>query len=272
MASTDKAERARQLLEESVADLASSEGWTRYLESRSRFHSYSFGNVMLIGWQRPDASLVAGYRRWQELGRQVRKGEGGITILAPMVRKQDRGDGAEPDRVVTGFRAVSVFDVAQTDGEPVPEPPVRLLTGDGPEGLEVALTAHADAEGLDVVTGPMAGAANGDIDRASHTITVGDHLEPAARCKTLAHELGHWHDLGPGAVVSDRAGAEIVAESVAFVVGQAAGFDTSDYSAGYVLTWAGGNVEVLKAAAESIDRASRPILAALERESKAVAA
>src|SRR5690349_10560235 len=88
-AGTDKAERSRQLLESSVADLASSEGWTRYLESRSRFHSYSFGNVLLIAWQRPGATQVAGYRKWQEMGRQVRKGERGISILAPMVRKVD---------------------------------------------------------------------------------------------------------------------------------------------------------------------------------------
>jgi hypothetical protein len=263
MADTGKAERARQLLESSVADLASSEGWTRYLESRSRFHSYSFGNVLLIARQRPGATQVAGYKAWQGMGRQVRNGERGISILAPMVRKVDHDDG-EPDRVVTGFRVVSVFDVSQTDGEPIPEPPCQVLSGEGPEGLEAALVVHAESEGLTVETVPMDGP-NGEIDRAGRAITVADRLRPAARCKTLAHELGHWHDLGTG-LVTDRAGAEIVAESVAFVVGQAAGLDTSDYSAGYVLTWADGNVDVLKAAAERIDRAARPILAALERE------
>src|SRR5437899_9904124 len=103
MASTEKTQRARQLLEESVADLATSQGWTRYLESRSRFHAYSFGNIMLTGLQRPGATQVAGYKAWQGMGRQVRKGERGISILAPMVRKVDRDDN-EPDRVVTGFR------------------------------------------------------------------------------------------------------------------------------------------------------------------------
>jgi N-terminal domain of anti-restriction factor ArdC len=271
MASTEKTERARQLLEESVADLATSEGWTRYLESRSRFHDYSFGNVMLIGLQRPGATQVAGYKAWQSMGRQVRKGERGISILAPMVRKVDRDDETESDRVVTGFRVVSVFDVSQTDGEPIPEPPCRLLTGNGPHGLEAALMTHAGAEGLTVETGPMGGGANGEIDRDGRTILVGDHLGPAARCKTLAHELGHWHDLGSG-MVTDRAAAEIVAEAVAFVVGQAAGLDTSDYSAGYVLTWARGNVDVLKAAAERIDKAAGPILTALEHTPEAVAA
>jgi hypothetical protein len=265
MADTGKAERARQLLESSVADLASSEGWTRYLESRSRFHSYSFGNVVLIAWQRPGATQVAGYKAWQGMGRQVRKGERGISILAPMVRKVDHDDGSDPDRVVTGFRVVSVFDVAQTDGEPIAEPPCKILSGEGPEGLEAALVAHAAAEGLTVETVPMDGP-NGEIDRPRRTITVADRLGQAARCKTLAHELAHWHDLGPGEMVTDRAGAEIVAESVAFVVGQAAGLDTSEYSAGYVLTWADGNVDTLKDAAGRIDRAARPILAALERE------
>jgi hypothetical protein len=267
MAHTDKAERARQLLESSVADLAASEGWTRYLESRSRFHSYSFGNVLLIAWQRPGATQVAGYKAWQGMGRQVRKGERGISILAPMVRKVDHDDGSDPDRVVTGFRVVSVFDVSQTDGESIPEPPCKVLGGEGPEGLEAALVAHAHSEGLTVTTARMDGP-NGEIDRTARTITVADRLGPAARCKTLAHELGHWHDLGTG-MVTDRAGAEIVAESVAFVVGQAAGLDTSDYSAGYVLTWADGNVDTLKEAAERIDRAARPILAALETETVA---
>jgi hypothetical protein len=151
----DRVERARQLLEESVADLATSEGWTRCLESRSRFHAYSFGNVMLIGLQRPGATQVAGYKAWQGMGRQVRKGERGISILAPMVRKVEHDDEAEPDRVVAGFRVVSLFDVSQTDGEPIPEPPCHVLTGDGPDGLEAALMAHAAAERLTVETGPM---------------------------------------------------------------------------------------------------------------------
>ena len=146
------------------------------------------------------------------------------------------------------------------------------MTGDGPQGLEAALLAHAAAEGLTVDTETIRGGANGFIDRAGRRIAVGDQLDGAARCKTLAHELAHWHDLGADRSTvgeADRAAAEIVAEAVAFVVGNTAGLDTSDYSAGYVLEWARGNVDVLKAAAESIDRAARPILASLEREAVA---
>ena len=129
----------------------------------------------------------------------------------------------------------------------------------------MALQDLADAEHLTVTTEDMRDGMNGELDRESWTITLGTHLfetgSPAARIKTLTHELAHWYDLGADAAMYDRHEAEIVAEAVAYVVGQRLGLDTSSYSAGYVASWAGGDSQKLQKLAERIDKAARPILA-----------
>src|SRR5438876_3278169 len=122
---------ARERLAEAVERMADSETFAAWLRARAAFHDYSFANVCLIISQRPDASRVAGYKTWQRLGRQVRKGEHGIRILAPcVVKRQTDQREEEPARF---FRAVSVFDVAQTDGEPLPELEYRSLEGECPD-------------------------------------------------------------------------------------------------------------------------------------------
>jgi len=273
MATTDSTARtdvARERLVDAVDALVSSDGWKAWLDSRARFHAYSFGNTMLIGFQCPDATLVAGFKAWQGMGRQVRKGEKGIAILAPMVRKVKSAEGESVEigddsgRRVVGFRTVYVFDVAQTDGDALPEAPVSLPVG-GRQADYMALQDLAEAEHLTVTTDDMSGGKNGELNRETWTITLGTHLfetgTPAARIKTLTHELAHWFDLGPGASVMERDAAEIVAEAVAYIVGQRLGLDTSSYSAGYVASWAGGDSQKLQKLAERIDKAARPILA-----------
>jgi antirestriction protein ArdC len=212
--------------------------------------------------QRRGATLVAGYRKWQELGRQVRKGERGIAIFAPIVRKVETHDGDA--ETVVRFRILHVFDVAQTDGEPLPEP-CKMLEAGGDQADYMRILDHAHAQGLTVDVDDIAGGANGYIRRDGQRIVIGAHCfetgTQAQRIKTLAHELGHWHDLGPDESGRyERDAAEIVAESVAYVVGHALGLDTSDYSAGYVLTWADGDVDKRRDLAERIDKAARPIL------------
>src|SRR5712691_8001600 len=118
MGTREEASEARERLAEAVEKLADSDMFAAWLRARAAFHSYSFGNVCLIVSQRPDASRVAGYRAWQALGRQVRKGERAIKILAPCVRKVEDKETGEQARRVVAFRAVNVFDVSQTEGEP----------------------------------------------------------------------------------------------------------------------------------------------------------
>jgi antirestriction protein ArdC len=270
---TARTDVARERLAEAVDALVSSDGWKQWLDSRARFHTYSIGNSMLIGFQRPDASLVAGFKTWQSMGRQVRKGEKGIAILAPIVRKVDANapseDASEDSsgRRVVGFRTVYVFDVAQTDGDALPEAPVSLPVGGRQEDY-MRLQDLAEKEGLSVTVDDMTGGKNGELNRASEVITLGTHLfetgTAAARIKTLTHELAHWYDLGADAAIYDRHEAEIVAEAVAYVVGQRLGLDTSSYSAGYVASWAGGDSQKLHAVAERIDKAARSILAVFD--------
>lgn len=268
---TCKVDVGRERFAAAIDALVSSERWTAWLESRARFHDYSFGNVMLIAFQRPDATQVAGYKAWQSMGRQVRKGEKGIAILAPIVRRVKDEDGEtrevrdDSGRRVVGFRTVYVFDVAQTDGEELPEAPCRRLEGDsGLTDAADALAGHARAEGLEVARETVPGSANGYIDRSGRCVVIDAGLSRDQSLKTLVHELAHWHDLGPETALYSRPDAEIVAESTAYVVGHAIGLDTSEYSAGYVAAWAGGDATKLHALAERIDKAARLVLAAFD--------
>ena len=154
-----KREESRELIESAARELLTSEGWQRFAEVRGSFHRYSFGNCMLIAMQRPDATRVAGFHKWQDLGRQVRKGEHGIRILAPHTYKGTDDNGEEETRVY--FRAVSVFDLSQTDGEPLPEIRCEPLTGDSHAGCcrgsSSSLRRSAGLSRLARLATPMAG-------------------------------------------------------------------------------------------------------------------
>ena len=216
-------------LEQQVKDLRRSDRWAAYLRCQARFHRYSPRNVLLISLQRPDATQVAGYRVWQSLGRQVRRGERAISILAPL--RSTSHDEEEP-RVV-GFRWVAVFDIEQTDGAPLASP-IDLLVASDAAGLEARLESVACSFGLTVAHETLPVGVNGELRWATNTLAVSATNPGLQRAKTLAHELGHFllhrHE-------ANRARAEIEAESVAFVVLAAFGADSSRYSAGYVASW-----------------------------------
>lgn len=270
----------REKLEKAVETLATSEGWAEFLKFRLKFHNYSWANGMLIAMQCPGATHVTGYGAkdgksgWLALGRQVRKGEKAIKIYAPILVK-DKNDPTGKRKVLIGFKIVSVFDVSQTDGDPIPEDPntVTLLEGDAPDGYIDALMAVATAEGLTVVDVERQGGANGWIEREHKLISIVSDLSNAQRAKTLTHEIAHWFDLQDmEAGTYSRAEAECVAESAAYIVCSMQGLASDPYSVSYVAGWSQGNYDTLKNAADRTDKAAKAIVKALEKVRALVAA
>jgi antirestriction protein ArdC len=249
---------AHDKLVEATEALRSSEGWAAMLAFAGKFHRYSLNNQMLIAMQRPEATRVAGFNRWKELGRTVRKGEKGIAILAPMTYK--RTDEAGEDTYgIRGFRLAYVFDVEQTDGEPIPDIRPETLEGEAPEGLWDALAAQVAAAGYTLTTGDT-GAANGYTEPATRTVVISGRLGPLAAVKTLAHELAHielGHTLDEYRTCRDR--NETEAESTAAILLGAHGVDTDAYSTAYITHWAKDGKQV-REAAEAVLKAARAIL------------
>lgn len=232
-------------LQAGVAMIQTSEQFRQCLRTAARFHAYSINNVILIRTQKPDATRVAGYRAWQRLGRQVRKGEQAIYIFAPrpytVTTSTDAGE--DETRAGCAFRPVPVFDVSQTDGDPLPVFPTPTLSGDAGQAAYESLWTLATSEGLTVTTHDPA--TNGDDRRSSYEgyynrrqqLIFVKQATPTQMCATLIHELAHHLD--PAAYTAPRETAETVAEAAAFVVAAAVGIDTSSYSFPYIAGWAG---------------------------------
>jgi hypothetical protein len=243
-ATTSKTDELLQRLTEGVEKLTSSQEWVRYLDVQRRFHRYSFGNCILIALQRPDATRVAGFHRWLELGRHVCRGEKGIAILAPIVSRlkvEDESTGDERILVSAprAFRVVHVFDVSQTDGDELPESPARRLEGDAVAGAYESLAAYALRLDFHVeISDELPGQINGDCSHTLNRIRIRGGLSSAQSTKTLAHEIAHA--ILHGGAVESRERAELEAESVAYVVCGTLGINSADYSFGYVAGWGGG--------------------------------
>lgn len=239
-------------LSDGVLALNDPQAWQAWLKFSSQFHRYSFGNSLLIMLQDPQATHVAGYQAFKAMGRQVRRGETGIKVLAPITRREPRLDDAgEPVRddlgrpvhrtQVVGTKPVTVFDVRQTDGPPLPDPKIGdalLLTGQAPSGLWDRLQYLLGERGFNVDRGADLGGANGYTDFGRRLVMVRDDVDDAQAVKTLAHEAGHV------ILHSDQQGRdcrgilEVEAESVAFMVTSAHGLDSSQYTFNYVAGWA----------------------------------
>jgi antirestriction protein ArdC len=263
----DKLADAHADLVQAIESLTSCEDWQRMLELASRFHRYSANNVFLIMLQRPEATRVAGYRTWQTMGRQVRKGERGIRILAPCQyrTKTTEDDGTETTHVgIRGFTTATVFDVSQTDGEELPDIRPTLLHGAAVAGLWDALALQVKAAGYTVERSECHGA-NGYTDHTMRTVRVCDDVSDAQATKTLCHELAHVL-LHPDTAeyFGCRGRCEVEAESVAYLVCQAAGLASDGYSWPYIAHWSDGETKVVQDAAGRVLNAARTILACLE--------
>ena len=264
---------ALERLQAGVKALVDSDRWVTYLRAAARFHRYSFGNVMLILAQCPDASRVAGYRKWQEMGRQVRRGEEGIAVFGhpkPRYTKRENQETGETEKVTTSgvfFPICYVFDVAQTNGDPLPTV-TEKMTGDTP--LIENMTNAAGALGLEMAFEMMTEAKGGYIDKTTNHIGINDTNDQAHQCRTIAHELGHYlleHTTDRASISRDQ--AELEAESVAYIVAEHLGLSPDSYSFGYLAVWSQGQPDdVAKIISESgarISKAAKAIIEALEQ-------
>ena len=300
----ERLEQFHATLSDQVLTLTSSTAWTDWLRTAARFHHYSLNNTLAIWLQRPDASHVAGYRTWQSLGRQVRKGERGIQILAPVTRrvaqsdaggeepgsgaggssqrKGDRPAGESTTRRMVGVRIAHVFDYGQTEGQPLADFEVirpTLLTGQAPDRLWDGLAVQVAEAGYDLADEALSNGANGRTNFTDRLVLLRPELDPAQRVKTLAHELGHvmLHEpqnvIDAASTVGCRGRQEVEAESVAFLVASAHGMDTAAYSFPYVAGWAqqdGDNVEAtLRGTAGRALSTAHRILDRLDRDNPA---
>lgn len=237
-----KVEKYAAQLKDGIARIRSSEDYAAFLETASMFHSYSFNNIMMIFMQRPDATRVAGYSTWKKLGRHVNKGEKGIRIYAPLVVKEtieENGTTTEV-RKVRGFRMVSVFDVSQTDGEPLPG--AILDAGEivgTPEDLDALTRAVASVAAFPIYRRALEDGARGLCSHATCEIVISDELTGTAYLRTLVHETAHSLLHKPEDVIGmPREVKEVQAESVAYMVCRHYGVDTDATSFGYIAGWA----------------------------------
>lgn len=280
-------------LEQGVKDIFTSEMYTMYLRTMAKFHNYSFNNTLLIAMQRPDATLVAGFQAWKnKFNRYVKKGEKGIQIIAPApikeVEKREKIDkdtglavlneNGEPEMermeyVIPRFRVTTVFDVSQTDGEPLPLLEVNELTA-SVKDYALLTAAIEQVSPVPIRFDEIEGEAKGYYSDIEKEICVQTGMGESQTIKTMIHEVAHamLHNsdlMEQRGEEKDRLTKETEAESIAFTVCSALGIDTSDYSFPYVASWASG--KELKELKDSMDTIRLTAADFLEKLEAAVA-
>lgn len=277
-----------QMLEEGVHKVFESDNYKNYLNTMSKFHNYSINNTLLIARQNPDATLVAGFKSWEKnFGRHVKKGEKGIKILAPSPYKKKvlvelvdpvsreimldiNGNPVKEETEVnmTAYRIVSVFDVSQTEGNPLPQIGVAELTGNVDE-YELFVEALKQSTSVPISFENISGAAKGYYNPVTASIAIKAGMPESQTVKTMIHEIAHsilHNDILDEAAKKDRQTKEVEAESVAYTVCQHFGIDTSDYSFGYIAGWSSSKeTEELKQSLETIQKTASGLINDIER-------
>ena len=288
-----------QSLESGVEELFTSNRYQEFLKTMAKFHNYSFNNTMLIAMQRPDATLVTSYKNWQSMGRQVMKGEKGITIIAPAPYKKMKekevldenqrpimGTDGKPkteqvEVTVPHFKAVTVFDIAQTSGEPIQTLAPELLTA-AVQDFDSFMQAIQKISPVPIRFDEIDGNANGYYHNADKEIVIKKGLSESQTLKTAIHETAHakLHDkeiMESLGVEKDRLTKEVEAESIAYCVCSSFGLDTSDYSFPYIAGWSSSremkemkaSMDVIrKTAGEMIDQLTEELEIILEEKQK----
>ena len=252
MNNQNKIKSALESIEHGLAAINTDKDWIRYLTFCSSFYNYSYNNIFLIMMQRPDASFVAGYTAWRKMNRYVRKGERGIGILCPCIRKvesfkepddasvyNDKEAEKEVKKVISGFKVGYVFDISQTDGDDSMLPVlVTGLQGSSEQEkavYEALLKYVSNQYCVQEVTGISA---KGSYNVDTKVITVRSDLQYQQKLKSLLHELSHAIDFSMNPdLTMPRNKRELIAESCAFVVCLRFGIDTSSYSFSYLKSW-----------------------------------
>lgn len=287
-----KVQEITDKLEEGLKELFESEKYKTYLSTMSKFHNYSFNNTLLITMQKPEATLVAGYKAWQKnFERHVNKGEKAIRILAPAPYKiKEERDKLDPvtgemmfdengmpqreqvEVTIPAFRAVSVFDVSQTDGMPIPELEAQELLSTV-EGYEDFVQALMNVAPVPIGFEDIPGDSKGYFHTEEKRIAVQENMSESQTLKTMVHEVAHSmlhnkeinRDDLMEAPAKDRNTKEVEAESVAYTVCQHFGIDTSDYSFGYIAGWSSGkDMKELKSSLDTIRKTASELITGIE--------
>ena len=290
MAETDKKlKEITERLEQGVKEIFTSERYTEYLDTMSKFHNYSFNNTLLITMQKPDATLVAGYQAWQKkFNRHVKRGEKGIQIIAPTPVKEKQeiekidpdtqepiiGEDGQPETeivemVIPRFRVATVFDVSQTEGEPIAELDVPELTG-SVQFYDIFMEALQDISPVPVRFMEIDGEAKGYYHQTEKYIAIKTGMSNLQSMKTGVHEVAHaiLHDndvMDADGIIKGKTAKEVEAESIAYIVCSHFGLDTSEYSFTYIASWCESqNMKTLKASMDTIRKTSAGIIENIE--------
>jgi hypothetical protein len=264
----------RERLKQAAEQLLTSEGWQRWVRLRSHagLARLSLSNQLLVALAKPDATFVAGFKAWLELGYCVKKGEKAIRIIAPMpIKERDCATGEETDETITLFKRVSVFDAQQVaalpSGEPTPlQPPSQPLIGDSHAHLIAPAVAFAESLGYTVSFESTPGSAGGWCDSKHRKVVVDSGVAPNARLRTLIHEA--IHALGVDYQQHSRAQAEVIVDTTTLVVLGGLGLDVSGETVPYVAGWGeDGALEAVTQFAALIDALARRVEAALSTAS-----
>ena len=265
-----------RMLENGLRDFMDGDAYKKYLDSVGRFHDYSSSNILLINAQRPNATLVAGYSTWKKFNRYVKKGERGIRIIAPIPVKADRektlmdesGNIVKKTVEVTvpRFRMVTVFDIDQTGGDPLPDiapGELRQAVKDYSNFLEALYRSSR----VKICFEDIPGGAKGQYELDTDRIVIQKEMGEAQTVKTLVHEIAHsfLHDRTSGRNRVEKSTKEVEAESVAYAVCSRFGIDTSDYTFPYVSGWSQDkDLRTLKESMERIRDTSSHLIHLIE--------
>lgn len=224
---------AIERLKNAFYDWINSDSFIKFSKFMSMFRNYSFFNTLLIFLQKPDASLVAGFSTWKNMKRFVKKGEHGIMIYAPNVKKQivEEGDQTIEKFYVTGFRKVYVFDISQTEGEPVPQTP-EIVIKDEFEGFQ-KLRQTVEAMGYTVKEYESQFGEHGFTKKGEKVIYLDRSATTGQKASTLVHEWAH-QQFG---TELERKDEEIVVQTASYFIMATLGLDTSWYTAQYIQSW-----------------------------------